>query len=88
MSKSLFVAGLLGLAGLTAACTNMEQTDRVGAELAASDARLATCLQQAGVTGSYTVKTHIEGPKVYRSIVPGPGVTETQGYQVNGCLAG
>ncbi|MGR3760432.1 hypothetical protein ACUXV3_09935 [Roseobacteraceae bacterium NS-SX3] len=79
-----------GAAAGLAGCMSAADNDRISAELAATDARLPGCIQAAGITGSYTVRSevlgHGAGTTLIRTVVPGPGVTEAQAQEATSCV--
>ncbi len=85
---------LLGCAAgaltLLAGCMTATDHDRVGAELAATDSKIPGCIEAAGITGQYRVRTdflgHGAGATVLRSVQPGPNVTEAQASQATSCI--
>ncbi|MFW8635801.1 hypothetical protein [Cribrihabitans pelagius] len=80
----------LAAAALLAGCITAGDSDRLGAQLAASDARLPGCIAAAGITGSYRVQTqvlgHGAGATVLRRVEPGAGVSEAQAAQATSCI--
>lgn len=71
-------------------CMMAMDGDRLGAQLAASDARLAGCASAAGITGPYRVWTevlgHGPGATVVREVRPSDTVTAAQAAQMTRCL--
>ena len=80
----------LAAAALLSGCISASDSDRLGAEIAASDARLPGCISAAGITGPYRVQTqvlgHGAGATVLRRVEPGPGVSAAQADQATSCL--
>ncbi|KIC16979.1 hypothetical protein [Leisingera sp. ANG-Vp] len=83
---SLALAALAALAG----CMTAADNDRLGAQLAATDARIPSCIEAAGISGQYRVSTeflgHGAGATVLRTVQPGPNVTEAQASQATSCI--
>ncbi|WP_291730035.1 hypothetical protein [Leisingera sp. F5] len=80
------------LAALTvlSGCLSAADNDRLGAQLAATDARIPGCIGAAGITGQYRVRTeflgHGAGATVLRTVQPGPNVTDGQAAQATSCI--
>lgn len=77
---------LITLAG----CMTATDHDRIGAQLAATDARIPGCIEAAGIVGPYRVSTeflgHGAGATVLRTVQPGGTVTEVQAAQATSCI--
>jgi hypothetical protein len=71
-------AGFAAL-GLLAACvTGLEPLD---------PQIQAACINEAGITGSYSVTTTLLGDRMTYVVGPGPGVTQAQTDIANACIA-
>ncbi|UWQ80279.1 hypothetical protein K3725_04495 [Leisingera sp. S132] len=85
---------LLGCAAgalfLLAGCMTAADNDRVGGQLAATDARVPGCIAAAGITGEVRISTeflgHGAGATVLRNVQPGPNVTAAQAAQATSCI--
>ncbi|KIC38023.1 hypothetical protein [Leisingera sp. ANG-M7] len=85
---------LLGCAAgaltLLSGCMTAADNDRIGGQLAATDARIPSCIAEAGITGEVRVSTeflgHGAGATVLRNVQPGPNVTEAQAAQATACI--
>ncbi|OBY28864.1 hypothetical protein [Leisingera sp. JC1] len=85
---------LLGCAAgtliLLAGCMTATDNDRIGGQLAATDARVPGCIAAAGITGEVRISTeflgHGAGATVLRNVQPGPNVTEAQAAQATSCI--
>ncbi|KIC28171.1 hypothetical protein [Leisingera sp. ANG-S5] len=85
---------LLGCAAgaltLLAGCMTATDHDRIGGQLALTDARIPGCVEAAGITGEVRVSTeflgHGAGATVLRNVQPGPNVTEAQAAQATSCI--
>ncbi|MFY0308974.1 hypothetical protein ACFMBG_03615 [Leisingera sp. D0M16] len=80
----------LGALTALAGCMTATDHDRIGAQLAATDAKIPGCAGAAGITGQYRVRTeflgHGAGATVLRTVQPGPNVTEAQAAQATSCI--
>lgn len=87
MKQLVCAAGALTL--LTG-CMTATDHDRIGAQLAATDAKIPGCIAAAGITGQYRVRTeflgHGAGATVLRTVQPGGNVTEAQAAQATSCI--
>lgn len=87
MKQLVCAAGVLTL--LTG-CMTATDHDRIGAQLAATDAKIPGCIAAAGITGQYRVRTeflgHGAGATVLRTVQPGVNVTEAQAAQATSCI--
>lgn len=90
MRIRILTAAAFGAAAALAGCMSAADNDSVGAQLAASDARLPGCAAAAGVSGGYRVWTevigHGPGTTVLREVRPGGGVSAEQAAQITACL--
>ncbi|MDC0658386.1 hypothetical protein N6L27_10295 [Leisingera sp. SS27] len=85
---------LLGCAAgaltLLAGCMTAADNDRIGGQLAATDARIPGCIEAAGITGEVRISTeflgHGAGATVLRNVQPGPNVTAAQAAQATSCI--
>ncbi|QDI76730.1 MULTISPECIES: hypothetical protein [Leisingera] len=85
---------LMGLAAgvltVLAGCMTATDHDRIGGQLAATDAKIPGCIAAAGITGEYRVRTeflgHGAGATVLRMVQPGLNVTEAQAAQATSCI--
>ncbi|MCB4457684.1 hypothetical protein [Leisingera sp. McT4-56] len=85
---------LLGCAAgaltLMAGCMTATDHDRIGGQLAATDARIPGCIAEAGITGQVRISTeflgHGAGATVLRNVQSGPNVTEAQAAQATSCV--
>lgn len=75
---------------LLAGCMTATDHDRIGGQLAATDAKIPGCIAAAGITGQYRVRTeflgHGAGATVLRTVQPGPNVTGAQAAQATTCI--
>jgi len=80
----------VGVLTALAGCMTATDHDRLGAELAATDARIPGCIEAAGIAGQYRVRTeflgHGAGATVLRTVQLGPNVTEAQAAQATACI--
>lgn len=80
----------LGALAFLAGCMTATDHDRIGAQLAATDAKIPGCIAAAGITGQYRVRTeflgHGAGATVLRTVQPGGNVTEAQAAQATSCI--
>ncbi|MBY6056272.1 hypothetical protein [Leisingera daeponensis] len=80
----------LGAAAVLAGCMTAADHDRIGAQIAATDARIPGCIAEAGITGQYRVVTeflgHGAGATVLRNVQQGPNVTAAQAAQATTCI--
>ncbi|CUH99033.1 hypothetical protein [Leisingera aquaemixtae] len=85
---------LMGLAAgvltVLASCMTATDHDRIGGQLAATDAKIPGCIAAAGITGEYRVRTeflgHGAGATVLRMVQPGLNVSEAQAAQATSCI--
>ncbi|NVK12955.1 MAG: hypothetical protein HWE35_02135 [Rhodobacteraceae bacterium] len=85
---------LLGCAAgaliLLAGCMTAADNDRIGGQLAATDARIPGCIKAAGITGEVRISTeflgHGAGATVLRNVQTGPNATEAQAAQATACI--
>ncbi|NSY37916.1 hypothetical protein [Leisingera sp. ANG59] len=79
-----------GALALMAGCMTATDHDRIGGQLAATDARIPGCIAEAGITGEVRVSTeflgHGAGATVLRNVQPGLNVTEAQAAQATSCI--
>lgn len=80
----------LAALSILSGCMTAADNDRLGAQLAATDARIPGCVDAAGITGQYRVRTeflgHGAGATVLRTVQPGSNVTEAQARQATTCI--
>ena len=80
----------LGVISLVSGCLTAADNDRLGAQLAATDARIPGCTEAAGISGQYRVRTeflgHGAGATVIRTVQQGANVTEAQAAQATACI--
>lgn len=86
--KTIFPA--IAALSLLSGCLSAADNDRLGAQLAAIDARIPGCIEAAGITGQYRVRTeflgHGAGATVLRTVQAGPNVTDGQAAQATSCI--
>ncbi|MCF6430790.1 MULTISPECIES: hypothetical protein [unclassified Leisingera] len=86
--KSIFPA--IAALSILSGCLSAADNDRLGAQLAATDARIPGCIDAAGITGQYRVRTeflgHGAGAIVLRTVQSGQNVTDGQAAQATSCI--